>query len=143
MDYKKMLAGTGAFLIGYMFAIVTQYVIPTLIDQIDSSTIRGLIWLGTMFSWTLTLIVIPLGLYVWGLTNKEQSNNPIFSIAIAVIWCLFSIALTWATAYWLTPLTGAILYPYITVNFWLGLITVWIFNIVAIPAYTIIEAKRT
>lgn len=146
MDIKKLLIASTSFLLGYAYCMISQYIIPAVIDNTTISatlgdTVSGVIWIGTIISWILALLVIPIALYVNALTTDEGTSN-MAGVSIAIAWSLISMIALYVSYFWTTGLTSVITYDILTILFWVGYIAYWAMNILVIPGYTIINAKR-
>lgn len=147
VNIKKTLMGTGLFFIAYFASIILQYIIPPLINTLETehgTTLAGLSWFMTIIVLILMYLVVPLGVMIWGITEPSQNDNPIFGYATAILYAMFSIAIIFFTWYMVTPMTNAILsdYTIITALFYIGLLGTWLMNTILVPTYMIIETKR-
>lgn len=153
-DFKKILLGTGAFVLAYFYGAITLHVIPPLIESIENgnaaagvagnNTLAGILWFGLIITWFIAFIIMPIALKTWGLTTKENEENPILGISIALAWAMFTLAISYFGWYWIEPLSNSLsTYTILQACFWIGLLLVWVSNVIVIPAYLIIEAKKT
>lgn len=144
-DFLKILAGTGAYIIGLFGSMILQYIMPDLIDLLSEWTaVQGIMWLGTILVWVIFMAILPVGVMVWGLTTKSEEINPFFSAIIGVFWAIFTIFITYFLyqAGWPSTVAEIWLYPLLTVLYWVGLTMLFIMNVGVIPFYLIIEAKK-
>lgn len=141
-DYKKIIIGTGIFLLGYFYATITQHIIPPLLDYLTGS-IHQIMWVALIITWVLALLVAPIGVIVWGLTTDNTHGNQIFGITGGFLYAFFSLAIFYFTWYMTTPMANALNYTILTALFWTGLVAIYAFNVVVIPAHSIITAKQT
>lgn len=139
-DFQKICLGTGFLILGYVYAATSQYIIPPIIDLL-SDTLGGIAWFGVIITWFIALIILPLGTTVYGLITKDPAENPVFGISIAVLWSLFTLALSYFMWYWVPHLVDSLLYSTLIASFWIGIVLMWVTNVIIIPTYLIIEAK--
>ncbi len=135
-----ILKGNGLFLMGYGFAVISQWIFPILVDFLNDK-LGGLVWLGIILTWVLALIIIPLGLIIYGLTEKSESRN-MFGMIFGILYGLFAMLLAYFTYFWTATLTSILEYPLLVTLFWVGYIIIFIMNIIIVPVVHIIEVKQ-
>lgn len=145
--YKSLIA-SGTFLIGYGYTALSQFIYPPLLTTLPlGDTLEGLVWFGIILTWALTMIIIPVGFWYYGLTESSGIDNPVFKATLGGLWFIMGLAFTYFTYSWTTPLTASYTATYpniqiiLTALFWIGLILTWVANIIVIPAKLIIESK--
>lgn len=146
MDIKKIMMGTAFFIIGYIFVAITQWMFPYLIDAVDTlgmaDSLQGILWFGVIIVWIIALVVLPIAFIVWGLMKYEQSQNPMLNITFAVLWSVFTLAITYFTYFWLPILAAALEYQILIALFWVGIVVILVTNVIIAPTYVIVQAKR-
>lgn len=144
------MLSAASFLVGYFLCVVTQYVVPALADVVSAdtlmsttsvSTVGKIIWLGLIIVWVLALIVVPLAFAVWGITTPTERQSPILAGIGSILYFVFAILLTWAIYFWVTPLADSLIYNPLKAMFWVGLVGVWLINVIITPMMGIAEAK--
>lgn len=148
VNIKKSLIGSGIFAIGYAYAAISQFIYPIMLNVIPlGDTLEGIIWFGIIITWVLAMLILPIGMWYYALTERTEIDNPVFMGTLAFLWFILSLCFTYFTYYWTTPLTAIFTTEYPNVRilllalFWIGIILTWVTNVIVIPARLIIESK--
>lgn len=75
-DFTKVIKGVGWFLFGFIYTVVTAYIVPPMIEIVAdiggadgtfSSTLVAIVWIGLISTWILSVIVMPAYYIVEGM----------------------------------------------------------------------------
>lgn len=150
VDILKAIMGVGTFILGYFFIVLSVWTVPPLLDFL-SDELAGILWFGLILMWIGAVIFLPVGVVIWALKQEGGISEGYFNTGIAILYSIFSLLFAYKSYFWLTTLTSAFtvtlsgtttVYNLLLVIFWLGYIIQLAMNIIAIPAYIIIEAKN-
>lgn len=143
VDVKLINYGSGAWLIGWFIIFVSQYIFPILLNLLYiNDTIDSVYWIGIVLMWFLLVLVVPIGLYIVGLKKDDSKIFNIMGIAYAGIHFFVSIILLYLTYYIHEIFIGLIHYDILKILYWVSVIVVFIFNVLVIPIYIIINTKN-
>lgn len=143
--YKEILIGDALFLAGYLFCLITSYIVPALMNVAEATLgdiVSGIIWFGTILIWILCMPIIPIGVLVHGMTKTEDHENKYMQGIAGILWFIFGLLLSIYTYYMVDPLvTSLATYTILQILLYISLISVWIFNVLIIPAYLIMKSR--
>lgn len=153
VSYEKIGLGILAFIVGYAFIFILQYIEDPIITALaDSttdpislrygfeSTIVNLGWMISLALRFISLIVIPLALILIGL-NTESSKQKEAGLMVAAVWLFFGLAgmaIIWNMGM-ITELISFLTHSYTKTMFWIGLVGVFIGGIIMPPVKTYVD----
>lgn len=138
----KSLSSFVFLFIGYVWLLVSQYIIPETIEasknvlnatnisdaqataaaNVSSNvTIGGIIWLGIVLSWIIGSIIIPAFVAIEGIRTPTEQTH-MMGIASAIIMFILGVAVI-VGAYWILPNAAGLLEDTMQKGiFWVGVI---------------------
>lgn len=147
-NLKLVLTGTILFPIGYALSTLLSYIIPELLDLFTESWATDIVqigWLMLFIVWALSLIVMPIGVKILGLTMEEDKPSEkiqqIFGIAFGFLYAIIALLIVYFTWDWTTTMTEVINYDLLLAMFWIGYIIIFILDVIVVP-YTYISEAR-
>ena len=145
-EYKYVIGGTGVFILGYFYTLLSSYFASAMIDAMvedtsvtNLSTLGNLLWWGIILTWILALIVVPIIFFIYGMQTKgNRQITQAQEVTIGVLWFIFSCAFT-VVCWYIVPITANLLTLGIANGvYWVGIIVLWVFNTLIVPANAII-----
>ena len=98
--------------------------------------------LGVIITWILAFLVVPTALIILGLTEQDKHESGVIQITFAFLYPIFMIAIAYFTWGWNATISSQYTYDILFGLYWIGLFLVWTLNIIVVPAYNIIQAKK-
>lgn len=141
-NMKLVLFGTGSFLIGLFYVLLSQHIFPPLIAFLGSD-LQDILWFGVIITWILALIVVPIGFFVFGLKEENEKYHDISGLIVGILFLVFSLGIVYVTWYWNVTFTASLEDNFLLILYWIGYLSVWLFNIIIVPTYLIINSKQT
>lgn len=142
VNYGKLIQGVLMFFMGFLAILVIQTIMPYLTSAGDAiysaENISEIAWFGAIITYLLLGVIGPIWLTAEAIKEGE-SNGMGDAIAGAAIF-LLSIAVTAKAWYIITALPDYSPHAFITVIYWLGLISVWVMITVITPITLIRKA---
>ena len=124
--------GVLSWFIGYFLVLITQWTMPPLIDNLDS-TLGGIMWIGVIIVWLLSLIVVPLGIIIYALTTPENNKQPLFQMITGILYGLFTWLLVYVAWYATDNLANLMVNELTLAFYWIGLTLLILLNGIGVP----------
>lgn len=141
MNLKKILLANGIFLMAIFIILISQYFIPELTGFL-STTNAKMVELMVLLIWILGAIVVPAGFFVWGLTEQSELESQIFLAMTGILYGFFYLLFLYFGWFMINAVS-----PFMTSGlekgiYWIGIFELIIFNVIAVPIFAVIEARK-
>lgn len=147
VDFKQVIKGLLIFVLGYFLTITSYYIVPPILNSIPYTDQLGLTWFVMIVTWVLGLIIIPAITITKGIQTQEATTTGFQGMALAALFFLFMLILTYVGWFWIEALSGVLEVSDPTATmimqgvFYIGLFINWILGVVIAPATKIIKSS--
>ena len=144
VDYKAVVKGEIAFLIGVFIIMIFGRVMPPLIEVLSPifSAADDIAWFLVVVVYILIGFIIPAGFFYKGITTKEENPNKFISVFMGIFFFMFNIILV-SQAWYMVDTLVQNLSGFGLAVFWIGFVGTFVMATIVTPIYGIISAGVT